>query len=200
MRNLARRSFLLAIGVASLLPIRAQAAPGTASDVVKHFFDALVSAMKNGPALGARGRYQKLEPVVLAAFDVPFMTRMSVGLGWGRLSPEDKKRAITAFGRYVTATYARQFDKYDGEKFEVGDEQKVPHGTIVKTRIVQPDDDKTAINYVLHDNDIAWQIRDVYLTGTISELATRRSEFSATLRTGGIDALISRLNQRADDL
>jgi phospholipid transport system substrate-binding protein len=57
-----------------------------------------------------------------------------------------------------------------------------------------------AINYVLHDNDTAWQIRDIYLTGTISELATRRSEFTAVLRTGGIEALIAQLNKKADEL
>jgi phospholipid transport system substrate-binding protein len=57
-----------------------------------------------------------------------------------------------------------------------------------------------SINYVLHDNDIGWQIRDAYLSGAISELATRRSEFSAILRTSGIDALIASLNKKADDL
>jgi ABC-type transporter MlaC component len=51
-----------------------------------------------------------------------------------------------------------------------------------------------------HDNDTSWQIRDVYLAGTISELATRRSDFAATLRSGGIEALILRLNKKVDDL
>ena len=51
-----------------------------------------------------------------------------------------------------------------------------------------------------HDNDTSWQIRDVYLAGTISELATRRSDFTATLRSGGIEALILRLNKKVDDL
>jgi hypothetical protein len=34
----------------------------------------------------------------------------------------------------------------------------------------------------------------------ISELATRRSQCSALLRSGGIDALIASLNKKADDL
>ncbi|MDE3148545.1 MAG: ABC transporter substrate-binding protein, partial [Acidobacteriota bacterium] len=103
-------------------------------------------------------------------------------------------------GRYVTATYAANFADDSGERFEVLGEEKVKHGTIVRTRIVPSSGDHVAINYMLHDNDTAWQIRDVYLTGTISELATRRSEFSATLQKGGIEALIARLNQKADDL
>jgi len=189
---------VLAVGVFNALPVRA--APGSPSDVVRHFYAVLLDAMKNGPALGAKGRYQKLAPVVLASFDVPFMTRMAVGPSWGRLSRSEKERAWNAFARYITATYASQFKKYDGERFDIVGEEKIKHGTIVRTRIVPSDGDAVAINYVLHDNDTAWQIRDIYLTGTISELATRRSEFSAILRSGGIEGLIAQLNKKADDL
>jgi len=38
------------------------------------------------------------------------------------------------------------------------------------------------------------------VTGTISELATKRSEFATILRTNGIDVLIASLNKKADDL
>jgi len=200
MRVLSRIIVVLTIATTCLPSAEADAAPGTPSDVVRHFFDTLLANMKNGEALGAKGRFEKLEPVVRAAFDIPFMTKMSIGLGWGRLTADQKQRAAKAFGRYVAATYATQFDKFSGESFNILGEQKVPHGTIVRTRLVPTDDEPVAINYMLHDNDAAWQIRDVYLTGTVSELATKRSEFSAILRSGGIDALIARLNQRADAL
>jgi phospholipid transport system substrate-binding protein len=71
---------------------------------------------------------------------------------------------------------------------------------LVRTQIIKADGEPVSINYVVHDNDTAWQIRDVYLSGTISELATRRSEFAAILRTTGIDGLIASLNRKADDL
>jgi phospholipid transport system substrate-binding protein len=200
MQRVARFAFILTIGLMCLSPRGAEAAPGTPSDVVRHFDDELLYVMKNAAALGPKGRYQRLEPVVLTTFDVPFMTRLSVGPLWAKLSPDEKQRASKAFARYITATYAIQFDDYGGEKFEVLGEQPIKHATIVKTQLVKPDGEKVAINYALHDNDIAWQIRDVYLAGTISELATRRSDFAATLRSGGIEALISRLNKKADEL
>jgi len=198
MRKLIAIICVLALAVWPQAPARA--APGSASDVVRHFYAALLDAMKNGPALGPKGRYEKLAPVVLANFDVPFMTRMSVGLSWGQLSRDEKERAAKAFARYITATYASQFNTYDGERFDVLGEEKVKHGTIVRTRIVPSDGDAVAINYVLHDNDTAWQIRDIYLTGTISQLATRRSEFTSILRNGGIEGLIAQLNKKADGL
>jgi phospholipid transport system substrate-binding protein len=170
------------------------------SNVVQHFYDVLLQTMQNAESLGFKGRYRALEPVVLATFDVPFMTRLSVGPPWAKLSPDQKQRAAQAFVRYITTNYASQFDGFAGERFEILGEQRIPHATLVSTHIVKPDGEKVVINYALHDNDKAWQIRDVYLAGTISELATRRSDFTATLRSGGIEALIARLNKKADDL
>jgi phospholipid transport system substrate-binding protein len=178
----------------------AAAAESGASDAVRHFYDALLQTMRNADSLGFKGRYQALAPVVLATFDVPFMTRLSVGPPWAKLSSDEKRRAGQAFARYITTNYASQFDGFAGERFEILGEQRIAHATMVRTRLVKPDGETVAINYALHDNDTAWQIRDVYLAGTISELATRRSDFTSTLRSGGIEALIARLNQKADDL
>ena len=52
----------------------------------------------------------------------------------------------------------------------------------------------------MRQNGGVWQIADVYLDGTISELATRRSEFAAILRTQGINGLIETLNAKAGTL
>jgi phospholipid transport system substrate-binding protein len=41
---------------------------------------------------------------------------------------------------------------------------------------------------------------DVYLDGTISQLAGRRAEFGTILKSGGPDALISSLRQKGDKL
>ena len=124
------------------------------------------------------------------------MARLSVGPTWRSLTPEQKRRAIEAYSRYIAAIYATRFDDYAGEKLEVLGQQQIRHGTLIKTRIVKSNGEPVAINYVVHDNDHAWQIRDIYLSGSISELATRRSDFANILRTSGIDGLIASLNKR----
>jgi phospholipid transport system substrate-binding protein len=174
-------------------------APGP-TEVVQRFYGALLEAMQHAAALGAKGRYQKLEAAVLGTFDIPFMARLSIGPTWYRLTPEQKQRAAAAYGRYIGAVYAARFDGYSGQKFEVLGEQRIKHGTLVKTQIIKASGEPVLINYVLHDNDIAWQIRDVYVGEAISELATRRSEFAAILRSSGIDGLIASLNKKAADL
>jgi phospholipid transport system substrate-binding protein len=199
MQRVARFGFVLIAGLMCLSPGGAEAAPGP-SDVVRNFYGELLNVMQNAAALGVKGRYQKLEPLVLATFEVPFMTRLSVGPLWAGLPAEQKQGASQAFARYIAATYATRFDDFSGEQFQILGEQQIEHDTIVKTQLVKSDGEKVIINYAVHDNDTSWQIRDVYLAGTISELATRRSDFTATLRSGGIEALIVRLNKKVDDL
>lgn len=191
--------FVLVGWLVCLAPIPAEATPGP-TEVIRHFYAQLLDVMQHASTLGARGRFQKLEPIVLGLFDVPYMARLSIGPSWARLPTDQKRRAAQAYGRYLTALYATRFDSYSGERFEVLGEQQIKHGTMVKSRIVKSNGEPVSINFVLHDNDIAWQARDVYLDSAISEVATRRSEFAAILRTSGIDALIASLNKKADDL
>jgi phospholipid transport system substrate-binding protein len=54
-------------------------------------------------------------------------------------------------------------------------------------------------DYLLRHEGDRWRIIDVFLSGTISELAARRSEYSATLRQGGPAALADLLRKKTAD-
>lgn len=181
-------------------PVPAAAAAAGPSDLIRQFYGQLLETMQRASALGAKGRFQKLEPIVFTTFDVPFMAKLSIGSLWNGLTPEQKQRASRAYRRYIAAVYASRFDAYAGERLEVLGEQKIKRGTLVKSRIVKSDGEPVAIDYMVHDNVVGYQVRDVYVTGSISELATRRSDFASILRNNGIDGLIATLNKKADDL
>jgi phospholipid transport system substrate-binding protein len=51
---------------------------------------------------------------------------------------------------------------------------------------------------LMRQNGGLWQISDVYLDGTISQLATQRSEFQSILQRKGFDGLIAALNHKVD--
>jgi len=197
LRKFAGAGLLLA-ALLMLSPISATAA--APSEVIRSFYGVLLDTMRQAQQLGAKGRYQKLEAVIFRTFDVPYMAKLSIGPGWNSLTPDQKKRAAQAYGRYITATYASRFDGYSGERLEVLGEQKIKRGTMVQSRIVKSDGEPVQINYLVHDNAVGYQVRDVYVTGSISELATKRSEFATILRSSGIDGLIASLNKKADDL
>jgi phospholipid transport system substrate-binding protein len=56
------------------------------------------------------------------------------------------------------------------------------------------------LDYLMRKADDRWRIIDVYLNGTISEMAARRSEYSAVLSQGGTSALIALLRKKAVEL
>jgi phospholipid transport system substrate-binding protein len=175
----------------------ASAAEGNGTAAVRALYSTLLSSMQQGSALGPQGRYARILPVVNQVFDVAFMTRLAVGPDWAGLTEPQRQQVTQAFERYIAAVYAQRFDSYAGERLEVTGTQNSVGGSIVQSIIVKSDGEPVHINYLMRQTSAGWQIADVYLNGTISELATRRSEFAAILRTGGIDRLITMLNGKA---
>jgi phospholipid transport system substrate-binding protein len=199
--NLARLSLFIASFLALASPAPRASPPQLGPhEVIRHLYSELLDVMKHAASLGVKGRYQKLEPLIFGTYDMPFMARLAIGPLWGGLPLEQKYRAAQAYGRYIAAVYASRFDGYAGERFEVLGEQKLVHGMLVRSQIIKSDGEPVTLNYRVHDNVVGWQIRDVYETGTISELATQRSDFARILRMGGIEGLIASLNKKADDL
>jgi phospholipid transport system substrate-binding protein len=198
----ARERLLAAAGLALGLGLAAVTTPAHAMgrDTVQSFYSTLLQTMQNGPTLGARGRYARLEPVVRQVFDIPFMTRLAVGPEWASLTEAQRQQVTQAFQSYVAAVYAERFDSYSGERLQVTGEQPSAGGTIITSQIVKSNGEPVNINYLVRQNGGAWQIADVYLDGTISELATRRSEFASILRSQGINGLIAMLNNKAATL
>lgn len=200
------RRRLLRIGAAGVVlatsPLRAQTA-GSEDGVapIRRFYDALLDVMKRAKTLGVKGRYDVLAPVISSSFDLPAMTRIAVGPKWTSIPPDQQKQLVDGFSRMTIATYASRFDGYSGEKFEIDPNVETrTSGSVVHTRIVQASGEPVTLNYLMRKSGGAWKIVDVYLTGTISELATRRAEFGSILDSGGAQALIASLRAQAERL
>jgi len=165
-------------------------------DSVNAFHETLISTMKDGRTLSESGRYARIEPVVHRLFDLPLMSRLAIGASWSTLSPAQQQVAIAAFGAYIAATYADRFDSFSGQRMEVVAQQPSSSGMIVRTRIIKSNGEPVSVDYAMRQNDGAWQISDVYLDGTISQLATQRSEFGAILRREGFEGLIASMQRK----
>ena len=176
------------------------AMPASGSDTVQGLYDTLLSTMKNGRTLGQSGRFVQLEPVIRRTFDIATMARLSVGSSWAALTEAQRQQMTDSYGRYISAIYAERFDSYGGQKLQVTDEQPAAAGIMVRSQIVKANGEPVKVDYLMRRNGEAWLIADVYLDGAISEVATRRSEFAAILRSQGIDGLITALNRKADML
>jgi phospholipid transport system substrate-binding protein len=193
-----KRSFVALIFAFVLSSTPAYADAQTPSAVVKSFYAKLVSAMKQGPQLGYDGRYKVLSPAVQEAYDMAYMTKVAVGPSWTSASPEQQQKLIKAFSSFSAATYASRFSSFDGEKFEVVGEKPATGGsTMVETNLVLKSGDTIKLNYLVRNDDGGKpRVVDVLLDASISELATRRSEFTSIVKRDGFPALIATLEEK----
>lgn len=184
-------AFLLLIGTAA-----SAATPDPAAERIQSFYTVLLDTMKRGPELGMQGRYHALEPAVDATFDIPSMIQFIVGADWANISQQDRTALIASFRRMTIANYAANFTKFGGEQFNVDPnvQQRGPD-KLVQTTLVPVGDKPVPLIYRMRESSGSWKIIDVYLDGYVSVLATRRSDFAATLSSGGAPALITRINQ-----
>jgi phospholipid transport system substrate-binding protein len=198
---ISRRGLVFALALSPLAGRRPAfaAEPGSAPvALVQRFYADLLAVMKEAKRLSFDQRYERLAPAIARTFDLPLMTRIAIGPGWLQIPPEQQQRLTAAFSRYTISVYANRFDDYGGERFEVAPRTAAnANGVVVESGLIKSNGEKVALNYLLHqDASGAWKIIDVYLSGTISELATRRSEFLSVLQQSGADGLVRMIEQR----
>jgi phospholipid transport system substrate-binding protein len=193
-------AILLATSVFGTPSLAVPAGVDPAAIQVEGLDHALLESMRAGTAMNSSDRYQMLAPTIERTFDLPAMTAFAVGAVWSTFTPAQQKATIVAFSRLTISSYTHNFRTFAGERFEV-DPAVVARGSdrIVQTHLLLPHDAPVSLVYRMRESGGAWKIIDVYY-GAISQLTMRRSDFAASLATGGSDSLIAHLNLLSDDL
>jgi phospholipid transport system substrate-binding protein len=187
----------LALALAAPLPVAAQAGDPAAATI--DTLDAgLLAVMRAGAGAGLQGRIARISPLLDRSFDIPLMTRLSVGPAWNSFSPADQDATVKAFRALTIAQYAKNFDSWGGETFRL-DPNVETRGAdrLVKTTIAAPGGTPEALAYRLRQSGGQWKVIDIYYRNGISQLATKRSDFAAVVAKGGAPALIGHLNRLA---
>lgn len=197
MTVLTRRHALILAAAATALPVPAFAQTDPAAQTVQDFYDALVAQMKKGGP--ARARYEMLKPAVEKAFDLPGMTAVAVGPSWASISSAEQKALTDAFTRMTVAQYVGNFHSFGGESFTV-DPAAVPRGAekLIRSQLLTGAKEKIPFNYRMRQVNGDWKVFDIFLNGNISQMAQKRSDFAATLASGGPKGLTQRINALAD--
>jgi phospholipid transport system substrate-binding protein len=167
-----------------------------ATQVVEKLQAALLGVMKDGGKLGYTGRYDQLEPVIKASFDMPFISKTVLGKHWGAFNDGQRLKFVETFTKLGIATYAANFDSYSGERFKVISEKEVSGGRIlVRTHLIKSDGGKVQLDYLLHRTDSEWRVINVIAEG-VSDLALKRADYSNFLKNKSLEALIAKLNEK----
>ncbi|MDX1709814.1 MAG: ABC transporter substrate-binding protein [Rhodovibrionaceae bacterium] len=189
-------TFVLAFALTLSIPAAAEA-PREAAKPVERLNETLLETMKNAQELGYEGRREKLAPVLRDIFDFAFMARVSVGRHWQDLSEAERETLIEEFSQMSIATYAARFAGYSGQSFEVSEPREGPRDSIlVPSHLRKPNGEIIELDYLVRGNGEDWQIIDVFLKGSFSELATKRAEYTSVIKRAGFDKLISHLDDK----
>ncbi|WP_286192145.1 ABC transporter substrate-binding protein [Roseomonas genomospecies 6] len=203
-RSWMRAALALAVLMAGLLPVPAVAqeagnTPGARATVAR-LNDAILSLMRSAAGHEpAQARLQRFLPVMLDTFDLEAALRVAAAPHFDRASEPEKRQALDAFARRSAAQYVDRFDSYNGQRIEIVGERPAPRGMLlVDTDLQRAGKAPVRLSYLLRQEGDRWRILDVLAKGTVSQLATQRSEFQNTLRGGGLTALTRDLNSNAD--
>jgi phospholipid transport system substrate-binding protein len=167
---------------------------------IEAYYEQLMPTLKAAGSLSVGERDRRFTPAITSAFDIGAMARLATGPAWSSFSGAQQAAVREAFADFLVAEYANQVTDYSGESFVVDPQTSAESrggGEIVRTKLLQPGGRTVQINYLVRGG----RVIDVYLNGTVSDLATRRDEFASILAGGGgADALVKTLRQRTDAL
>jgi phospholipid transport system substrate-binding protein len=170
--------------------------------VIEKLGEAMIDTMRQAKQLGYQGRFQKLAPSILEAFDLPKMVSVAVGGAWKQMTADQHQRLVDAFARYTVAVHAARLDGFSGETFKVVSAAELPNRTsvMVKAQFIRSNGQPENIDYVMQENGQSWQIVDVFYRSNISEVATRRSEYTAVIKNAGVERLIAAMDEKTAEL
>ena len=128
------------------------------------------------------------------------MLSMIIGNQWKNVSNKKRKEIINIFEEYIAKNYVRRFSKMKDFSFIENKEQNVGKFVMVRSNLVIGKKEKVSISYLLSNDQNKWKIFDVLLAGSVSEIATKKSEFKSFIKGGNIDPLIDALKKKNKDL
>ena len=138
-----------------------------------------------------------VEKKVLPHFDFARMTRLALGAGWRRASPEQQKLLVDEFRALLVHTYAATLTAYRDQTIEYRPLRSQPADTevTVKSLINQAGGKPVTVDYRMHKAAEGWKVYDV-IVADLSLVQNYRGSFETEVRKGGIDGLIRTLAEK----
>jgi phospholipid transport system substrate-binding protein len=199
-----RRSFLLSCAVAGVLA----ADPGGAAEIQTDSPVATIASLQQGLVEAARDksatveeRYAKLEPLIVATHDLPYIAEFALRRQWSSLAAEDRQRFVTAFQRLSVMTYAARFGEVAADAFRpiVAGAPDANARVQVTTAIEREGQTDVSLEYLLQQDGEKWRIVNVVADG-VSDLALKRAEYQRVFSSAGLDGLIAELEEQTQRL
>jgi phospholipid transport system substrate-binding protein len=134
--------------------------------------------------------------LVKNTYNAEKMITKIIGDTWKKTNKKDQQEIVIIFQEYIAKNYFKRFKKITNPTFKYKESKKISEKLMLIKTILVVDKEEVSINYLLIFDKNQWRIFDVLLAGSISEIATKKSEFSSFIRDGKISPLIDALKKQ----
>ena len=137
-----------------------------------------------------------IDDVIKNSYDLEKMGKMIIGVDWKQMDTNTQKEFTNVFKRFISVNYLRRFNKINDLSFEHQTVTDIEDKFKLARVILTADNEKIKIDYLLGFKNEKWKIFDVLLDGSISEVATKKSDFKKIIKEEGVSGLVKNLRIR----
>ena len=137
-----------------------------------------------------------IDDVVKNSYDLEKMGKIIIGVDWKQMDTKSKKEFINVFKRFISVNYFRRFNKINELDFEHQTVKVIGEKFKLARVILTADNEKLKMDYLLGFKNEKWKIFDVLIDGSISEVATKKSDFKKIIKEEGVSGLVKNLRIR----
>ena len=203
-----KRTFFCALTLSLALFLTATSAQADpAADArasLKGAIDQVLDLIKDPAFSNPATRENQIEAIdskIREIFDFSEFSSRTVGKNWKNFTDTQKTQFIDAFAQLLRATYIDKVEGYNGEEVKYlgetvgtkGDKVEVDTSISLKTQ-----EAPIKVSYRMLDKG-RWVVYDVVIEG-VSLVQNYRTQFNELLQKGDADALIAKVNARAQEL
>jgi len=140
---------------------------------------------------------KKVKSVISNTYDTERMLSLIIGEVWKKSISKDQMVLKDVFEEYIAKNYILRFrgiKSLEFGKLEISQAGK--NYQMAKTRLIINSKDIVPINYLLNQTNNNWKVFDVLIDGSISEIATKKSEFNNFTSEGSLEPLLEALKKK----
>ena len=186
----------LSIGVMSIS--MAFATPQEAVSQVRTSSTEMLNILSKANGSNNASVRKQAENYAIPYFDFERMTALAVGNPWRTATPVQRKALTEQFKTLLIRTYSGTMLQYKNAKVNVLNNPQVNRGgqeVVVRAEVQQPGKQKVNIDFTTYQSGSKYRAYNVAIEGA-SLVTVYRNQFGETIRTKGIDGLITDLKAK----
>ena len=162
---------------------------------IEEFHASLKNSNYNIKTINEKKEFLKI--IISRIFDYKKMIKFIYGRSWKDLNKGLQDELSLVFLDYISFNYANRFKDIESLNFEYVSLEEINNNKkVVKTILKINNDEPIKIDYLFLYDGKNWKVFDVLLTGSISEIATKKSEFFSIIKKEGAEGLINKIKKK----